>query len=173
MTGWSRTRAARRFSPSDRLTDTRTACEREIPSNLPSIRMLGNLTPRAAARSARGQQNLVAWLKHLENRSSQASTRTIRWRPTTSNGSGGSGKSSTATAETGPWPASQSLSLPAGKPHLQDRGRPVRCPGLPQLWIGRFHIIPYTLKNISRHTICSSNNSSCVVQYFYVTLRRR
>jgi len=36
------------------------------------VPMLGNLTPRAAARSARGQRNLATWLKHLENRSSQA-----------------------------------------------------------------------------------------------------
>ncbi len=68
------------------------------------VPMLGNLTPRAAARSARGQRNLATWLKHLENRSSQAPTRTIRWRPTTSHGSGGSRRSSTSAAETGPWP---------------------------------------------------------------------
>ena len=36
------------------------------------VPMLGNRTPRAAARSARGQRNLATWLKHLENRSSQA-----------------------------------------------------------------------------------------------------
>ena len=36
------------------------------------VPMLGNLTPRAAARSARGQRNLATWLKHLENQSSQA-----------------------------------------------------------------------------------------------------
>jgi hypothetical protein len=35
------------------------------------VPMLGNLTPRAAARSARGRRNLAVWLKHLENRSSQ------------------------------------------------------------------------------------------------------
>ena len=34
--------------------------------------MLGNRTPRAAARSARGRRDLVVWLKHLENRSSHA-----------------------------------------------------------------------------------------------------
>ena len=33
------------------------------------VPMLGNLTPRAAARSARGRRNLATWLKHLENRS--------------------------------------------------------------------------------------------------------
>jgi len=31
--------------------------------------MLGNVSPRAAARTLRGRENLVAWLKHLENRS--------------------------------------------------------------------------------------------------------
>ena len=31
--------------------------------------MLGNLSPRAAARTARGREDLVVWLKHLENRS--------------------------------------------------------------------------------------------------------
>ena len=34
------------------------------------VLMLGNLTPRAAARSARGRRALAVWLKHLENRSS-------------------------------------------------------------------------------------------------------
>lgn len=34
------------------------------------VPMLGNLTPRAAARSARGRRSLAVWLKHLENRSS-------------------------------------------------------------------------------------------------------
>lgn len=36
------------------------------------VPMLGNRTPRAAARSARGRRDLVVWLKHLENRSSHA-----------------------------------------------------------------------------------------------------
>ncbi|MDA8247948.1 MAG: hypothetical protein M0Z28_02115 [Rhodospirillales bacterium] len=36
------------------------------------VPMLGNRTPRAAARSARGRRELVVWLKHLENRSSHA-----------------------------------------------------------------------------------------------------
>jgi hypothetical protein len=36
------------------------------------VPMLGNISPRAAARSARGQTKLAVWLKHLENRSSQA-----------------------------------------------------------------------------------------------------
>jgi hypothetical protein len=34
--------------------------------------MLGNVSPRAAARSARGRQNVAAWLKHVENRSRNA-----------------------------------------------------------------------------------------------------
>ena len=33
--------------------------------------MLGNLTPRAAARAAPGREKLAVWLKHLENRSRQ------------------------------------------------------------------------------------------------------
>jgi hypothetical protein len=33
--------------------------------------MLGNLTPRAAARTKSGREKLVVWLKHLENRSQQ------------------------------------------------------------------------------------------------------
>ena len=33
--------------------------------------MLGNLTPRAAARTKSGREKLVVWLKHLENRSRQ------------------------------------------------------------------------------------------------------
>ena len=37
-----------------------------------SVPMLGNRTPRAAARSARGRRDLVVWLKHLKNRSSYA-----------------------------------------------------------------------------------------------------
>ncbi|HVB14971.1 MAG TPA: recombination-associated protein RdgC [Stellaceae bacterium] len=35
------------------------------------IPMLGNRTPRAAARTASGREKLVIWLKHLENRSRQ------------------------------------------------------------------------------------------------------
>jgi hypothetical protein len=34
------------------------------------VPMLGNRTPRAAARSARGRRDLAVWLKYLENRSS-------------------------------------------------------------------------------------------------------
>jgi hypothetical protein len=36
------------------------------------VPMLGNVSPRTAARSARGRRNLAAWLKHLENRSRNA-----------------------------------------------------------------------------------------------------
>jgi len=36
------------------------------------VPMLGNITPRAAARSARGRRNLATWLKYLENRSSHS-----------------------------------------------------------------------------------------------------
>ncbi len=36
------------------------------------VPMLGNRTPRAAARSARGRQELAVWLKQLENHSSHA-----------------------------------------------------------------------------------------------------
>ena len=35
------------------------------------VLMLGNLTPRAAARTKSGREKLVVWLKHLENRSQQ------------------------------------------------------------------------------------------------------
>lgn len=35
------------------------------------VPMLGDISPRAAARSARGRTNLAVWLKHLENHSSQ------------------------------------------------------------------------------------------------------
>ena len=37
--------------------------------------MLGNVSPRAAARTARGREDLVVWLKHLENRSRQTTDR--------------------------------------------------------------------------------------------------
>jgi hypothetical protein len=33
------------------------------------VPMLGNVSPRSAARSPRGRCNVAAWLKHLENRS--------------------------------------------------------------------------------------------------------
>lgn len=33
------------------------------------VPMLGDLSPRAAARSAKGRRNVAAWLKHIENRS--------------------------------------------------------------------------------------------------------
>jgi hypothetical protein len=36
------------------------------------VPMLGNMSPRAAARSAQGRQNLAAWLKYIENRSRNA-----------------------------------------------------------------------------------------------------
>jgi hypothetical protein len=36
------------------------------------VPMLGDMSPRAAARSARGRRNLAAWLKYLENRSRNA-----------------------------------------------------------------------------------------------------
>jgi hypothetical protein len=36
------------------------------------IPMLGDMSPRAAARSALGRQNLAAWLKYLENRARNA-----------------------------------------------------------------------------------------------------
>ena len=34
--------------------------------------ILGDISPRAAARTARGRKDLVLWLKHLENRSRHA-----------------------------------------------------------------------------------------------------
>ena len=37
--------------------------------------MLGNVSPRAAARTARGREDLVVWLKHLENRSRHTTDR--------------------------------------------------------------------------------------------------
>ncbi len=39
------------------------------------IPMLGDLSPRAAAKSARGRKNLAVWLKHLENQSRHAEDR--------------------------------------------------------------------------------------------------
>src|SRR5271170_6404680 len=42
----------------------RTLLEQPVP-------MLGNLTPRAAARTKSGREKLIVWLKHLENRSRQ------------------------------------------------------------------------------------------------------
>jgi hypothetical protein len=36
------------------------------------VPMLGNVSPRAAVRSARGRQNVATWLKHVENRSRNA-----------------------------------------------------------------------------------------------------
>jgi hypothetical protein len=39
------------------------------------IPMLGDISPRAAARSARGRKALVVWLKHLENHSRHAEDR--------------------------------------------------------------------------------------------------
>ena len=35
------------------------------------VPMLGNLSPRAAARTKLGREKVAAWLKHLENRSRQ------------------------------------------------------------------------------------------------------
>jgi len=37
--------------------------------------MLGNVSPRAAARNARGREDLLVWLKHLENRSRHTTDR--------------------------------------------------------------------------------------------------
>ena len=39
------------------------------------IDMLGDLSPRAASRSAKGREKIVVWLKHLENRSRHADDR--------------------------------------------------------------------------------------------------
>ncbi len=36
------------------------------------VAMLGGVSPRAAARGAKGRRALAAWLKHLENRSGNA-----------------------------------------------------------------------------------------------------
>ena len=36
------------------------------------VPMLGNVSPRVAARNARGRRNVAAWLKHAENRSRNA-----------------------------------------------------------------------------------------------------
>ena len=38
--------------------------------------MLGDVSPRAASRAARGRENLIVWLKHLENHSLRAPDRT-------------------------------------------------------------------------------------------------
>lgn len=35
------------------------------------VPLLGDVTPRAAARTAAGREKLAVWLKHLENRSRQ------------------------------------------------------------------------------------------------------
>ena len=45
------------------------------------VPMLGNVSPRAAARSARGRKTLVVWLKHLENQSRQSRHRDGRADP--------------------------------------------------------------------------------------------
>ena len=39
------------------------------------VGMLGDISPRAASRNARGREKLAAWLKHLENRSRHAGDR--------------------------------------------------------------------------------------------------
>ena len=39
------------------------------------VGMLGDLSPRAASRSAKGRERITAWLKHLENRSHHAGDR--------------------------------------------------------------------------------------------------
>lgn len=39
------------------------------------VRMLGDVSPRAASRSAKGRERIAAWLKHLENRSHNAGDR--------------------------------------------------------------------------------------------------
>ena len=39
------------------------------------VGMLGDVSPRAASRSATGRERLAAWLKHLENRSQHAGDR--------------------------------------------------------------------------------------------------
>ena len=36
---------------------------------------MGNVSPRAASRTARGRENLVVWLKHLENQALRARDR--------------------------------------------------------------------------------------------------
>jgi len=43
------------------------------------VPMLGNISPRTAARSARGRRNLAAWLKHVRTARATHPTQTIRW----------------------------------------------------------------------------------------------
>ena len=43
-------------------------CRRTLDDRIP---MLGNRTPRAAARTAKGREKVVEWLKMLENRSAR------------------------------------------------------------------------------------------------------
>ena len=40
----------------------------------PVSRMLGDVSPRAASRSAKGRERLAVWLEHLENRFRHAGT---------------------------------------------------------------------------------------------------
>lgn len=54
------------------------------------VAMLGDVTPRSAARTAAGREKLTAWLKHLENHSRQQPDRPARSPPITSPGYGGS-----------------------------------------------------------------------------------
>src|SRR3954453_7695550 len=39
------------------------------------IAMLGDISPRAASRSAKGREKIAVWLKHMENRSRHADDR--------------------------------------------------------------------------------------------------
>ena len=56
------------------------------------VPMLGNMSPRAAARSAQGRKNVAAWLKHLENSSGNTTDQSD---PVATYDSPGYGRSST------------------------------------------------------------------------------
>src|SRR4051794_23238552 len=54
------------------------------------IDMLGDLSPRAASRSAKGREKIAVWLKHLGTGPAMPTIATPPWRPTTSHGYGAS-----------------------------------------------------------------------------------
>jgi hypothetical protein len=69
----NRPRAASEVPPEVQTKLVHTALDKQYRALLEQpVPMLGNLTPRTAARTKLGRQKLAGWLKHLENRSRQA-----------------------------------------------------------------------------------------------------
>ena len=77
------------LSPDDQQAIVHAALDKHYRDLLDEpIPMLGNVSPRTAAKTSKGRAKVVAWLKTLENHLVKLADRKDRWEPTTLRGSG-------------------------------------------------------------------------------------